>query len=313
VLAGPIDEIANSTESLQSQRERDIRALGLEGQLPDWADQEVKNIIALATRENWSQSRMMQMLSSTSAFRARFSGLDAMMEREGITDYSIGVSQYLGEESAIESALRGSRGPNTDASNEYVGSLIAGGWQVPQIQELLDAERDLRDNPDALANINEILAFQGFDPLNPEDFIDVIVDGRRLTTDPDYRPGDLFEAINEGLVVHSLLQQGLDIAPELAMDLTDEAGGILETGAFSQMAQASALNIMRNARELDLGRMGLSEDDVIKAAFGKGASAEVQDILERFGRERGAAAQGFAGVSSFFDQFGRLRVQGIGT
>lgn len=314
VLAGPIDEIANSTESLQSQRERDMRALGVEG-LPAWVleDQQALNTWALSVREGWSSAKLYNQLSSTTAFRERFTGLDAFMQREGLSNFQTGVSRYLQEEQGFRSALLGSRGPNTNVGNDYIGGLIGGGWSVDQAQELLDAERDLRDNPEALANINEILQFQGRDPLSADDFLDVIVDGRRAATDPDYRPGDLFEAINEGLAVNALFQQGLDISPQLAMDLTDEAGGIVEPGAFSEMAQAAALNIMRNSREIDLQRMGLGEDDVIQAAFGRGASAEVQDILERFGRERTVAARGYTGASSFFDQFGRLRVQGIGT
>ena len=81
--------------------------------------------------------------------------------------------------------------------------------------------------------------------------------------------------------------------------------------SLSAKANAVARNVLRFGLELDAGKFGLSREDVLSAAFDDERSAAVDELLEKFGRERAAAAQGTGGGQSFVDGEGRLRVQGL--
>ena len=94
--AGTIDEIIGSTESLQAQFERDMRALGLESP-PPWLANDTEAMVTFITgiNEGWSNERIWNSLSSTDAFQVRFAGLDVVMDQLGSTQISAGVAEYV--------------------------------------------------------------------------------------------------------------------------------------------------------------------------------------------------------------------------
>ena len=315
---GSVDEIAGATGSLQAQFDRDMRSAGLENP-PAWimADEQAMVRYVSAVNEGVSGEQMWGSLSSTQAFKNRFDGLDVVMGQLGTSSYVSGVAEYTNRELALRQSILSSRGPSADTSPEYVSSLIAAGWQATEVGELLSLEKRVRDNPEAIDNINEILTFQGLDPLDPDDFVSFLQDQDALTIDPSFAPGQVFEAVNDALRFQALLDEGINISPEFATELgTGTSEQIGSVAQFSERARIAAIEAARNANELDLGKYDLTRDDIIAATFGEEspsgkATSEVNELLEKMGRERAKAATGFASSSSYIDALGRIRVQGV--
>jgi len=316
LLVGTTDELG--PESLQAQFERDIRSLGLESP-PAWliADREAMTVFVTAVNEGWSTERTNNALSGTQAFKDRFIGLDVVMNQLGTSSITEGIAEFTRREDQIRQSLLASRGPSTDVSQETVTSLIASGWQPAEIEELLGLEKRVRDNPAAMDNINQILVFQGFDPLDPDDFVQFLQDQDALSLDPSFTPSDIFESINDALRFQALLTEGIEVDLGFATELgTGVSEGIASIDQFSRQAQLAAGFIAANQAELNFEKLGLSREDIIAAQFGEVPEggrpvSEVNQILEQFARERSKAAQGFSGGQSFIDASGRLRTQGF--
>lgn len=315
---GTVDEILGAGESLQAQFDRDMRAAGLEAP-PAWLVEDKTAMLRYVTavNEGWSAERMYTTLSTTEAFKNRFVGLDTVMGQMATSSWVAGIAEYQAREANFRSVLVANRGVGTDTSQGYISNLIAGGWQAAEVTELLGLERRMKDNPEALDNINQILSFQGMPTLEPDDFISFLADQDRVTLDPSFVVSDLYEGINDALRYQALLDQGLDIGLGFASDLgsgySDAIGSVAQ---YSERARIAAIEVARNADDLELGRYGLERNDVIAAMFneesptGK-ASSEVTELLEKLGRERSKRATGFASSAAYTDALGRLRVQGF--
>ena len=318
LVVGAVDEIVGSTESLQAQAERDLRALGLENP-PQWLQNDRAAMLTFitGTNEGWSAERTWGALSGFDSFKNRFQGLDVVMAQLGSTSITEGTDAFLGREDQIRTLILANRGPSADISQQYITSLIGAGWQPDEVGQLLGLEQRVKNNPGAIDNINEILAFQGIEPLSADDFVSFLQDQDALSLDPSHTPGEVFEGINDALRFQALITEGIEISTELATELgTGVSTGIASEEQFSGQAQLAAGFIARNNLELDFDKLGLTREDIVSASFGESPEggktvSEVNQILEQFGRERSKAAQGFSGSQSFIDASGRLRTQGF--
>jgi hypothetical protein len=243
--------------------------------------------------------------------------LDTVMSQLGTTSFVAGIGEFVGRETAIRQSILANRGPGADTSPEYVSSLIGAGWQPTEVSELLSLEKRVKDNPEAMDNINSILAFQGLGELSPDDFVSFLQEQDAALIDPSIQPSELFEGINDALRFQALVDEGLNISPEFATELGEGTSDDIGTvSRYSAQAQMAAMEVARNADDLTLQRYDLSRDDVIAVQFneespsGKSVS-DINDIMSRLGRERSKAATGFASSSSYVDALGRLRVQGL--
>ena len=317
ITVGDVDEVLGATGSIQAQMERDLRSAGLENP-PQWLaqDHEAMTRWVVGVNEGFSAERLWVEVSDTNAFKERFSGLDTIFDQEGTNQFTTAIAEFTRREGLIRQSINTRRGPGADTSIDYVSGLIGGGWQPAEIDELLILERQLRDSPEALDNMNQILAFQELPELTPDDFISFLQDGQRLAVDPAFIPGDLFEGINDALRFQALIEEGLQIDLEFATELGE---GVSDTIAsptqFSERARLAAIEIARNTTELDRQTLGISRDDIIAAAFGEESPSgksvsEISELLERLGRDRAKRATGLPGAASFVDALGRLRVQG---
>jgi hypothetical protein len=306
-VVGPIDERLGATESEASIMERELRALGFE-QTPPWWDEEVSTIAVIGAAEGWSAGRIAKAMSETDAFAGRFPALAEFMAGRGITDLIAGTAGYVQEESALRDALNRFRGPTTDTSTEYLGSLISTGWTADQIVPVIEAERILRESPGAIDNLNEILAYGGLDTIDENGFIDVMTGSGSA---------DVYEAINDTLRQQALLEAGVDIDTAFAESLgTGVSSAIDSPERYTQQAVQAATSIARNFRALDLQQYGLDRDDIVAAVFGEESPTgktvgEINDILGKIQREAQASAAGYDSVQSFLDARGRLRIQGF--
>ena len=318
VSVGLVDEIAGSTESLQARFERDLRAAGLENP-PEWltADPQAMLKWVIGVNEGFSAEALWGTISGTGAFQERFGGLDTIFAQLGTNQFTTAIAEYTNREAQIRQSILTRRGPNADTSPGYISSLIGGGWQPAEVDELLVLEAQLTSSPEMLDNINEILRFQDLPALTPDDFISFLQDGQRASVDPAFTPGELFEGINDALRFQALLEEGITIDAEFATDLGEGVSETIQSpGQFSERARLAAIEIARNTTELDRQTLGIEREDIIAAAFGEesptGKSvSEINELLERLGRDRARRATGLPNAPNFVDNLGRLRVLGV--
>ena len=321
LTVGTADELG--PESLQARFDRDMRAPGFDSP-PAWmsADQTAMATVVAAVSEGWSPERSWEPLSEVERWTVRSRGLDVVRSQMGTTSFVDSIAEFVRREGLLRESILSSRGPQADVSQQYVTSLIASGWQPEEIDELLQLEKRVRNNPAVMDNINEIFAFQGIAPLDPDDFVAFLQDQDALSLDPSFTPSDIFESVNDALRLQALITEGIDVDIGFAVGLgtgVSETIGAMEQ--FSRQAQLTAGFIAANQAELNFAKLGLSREDIIAAVFGEVAGpdgdkdrkpvSEVNRILEQFARERTRKAQGFAGGQSFIDAGGRLRVQGF--
>ncbi len=232
VEVGLADELLGQEESVGSMFERELRLLGFED-IPAWirGDEEALSMMMVAAREGWSPGRTARELSQTDAFAARFPSFAALQQQLGGTVLDT-VDRYINLEDQYRALLRRHRGPNTDTSTEYLGQLIEIGWDPQEVSPILQAERVMRDNPTALDELNQLLAFNGLTAVDEVGFIDIMTDNA---------PPEVFEVINDAFRAAALLEEGIDIDTAFA----DALGGgssqaILEPAGFSRSAQQIA-------------------------------------------------------------------------
>ena len=275
LTVGTIDEILGTAESLQAQFERDMRSAGFES-LPTWlaADQKALTTYITGVNEGWSAERINVALSGTDAFKVRFLGIDVVMNQLGTTSLTEGIAAFTGREDQIRQSILASRGPRADVSQPTVTSLIASGWQPAEIEELLGLEKRVKDNLNAMDNINQILVFQGQNPLSP--------DNLGFAT-------ELGTGVSEGIA-----------SPEQFTRQAQLAAGFIASN------QAEL-----NFEKLGLTREDIIAASFGEVPENGRPVSEVNQILEQFARERSRAASGFSGGQSFIDASGRLRTQGF--
>lgn len=302
---GTIDEQLGETESIQSQVERGVREVGA-GDIAPWQRQSPQVMLAIATgaREGWSADRTLMEVSKTQAFADRYAGFSDWRRLTGSSgNLTTDLNAYVTEERNVKQALRAFRGPQTDLSDGYVGSLLASGWTSEEMGEVLDFEHRLTGQPEALDNLNELLQFNNLGPVTAAGMLDII----RGKAAPE-----VFEVLNDALRQTELEGQRLNISTSTAAALGMGSLGLQDPAAIRSQAQEVAMDIFANKRELDLGKYGLTEDILLKAAFNGEASAEVATRLGQLARERSAAAQGFTDMNAYQGQRGELKVVGLG-
>jgi hypothetical protein len=307
---GSAEELYGTSESLGARLERGLRELGIED-LPAWmkADRQVMTILLEGSKEGWSPGRILTSMSGTQAFKNRFPYLDKIQEQLGGTGtLDDAVTEWLRIETKIRDDLRKYRGPDTDLSSEYIAGIIGSGWTETEVSRVLEGEFRMKQNPGAFENLNEILAYQGMDPVDPAQFLDII-SGRA--------PAETIGTINDAIRMTALEQQGIDIAPSLAAALGEDGElDLIPADELAVYATEAAQNLLRNRMDLAGERYGLSRDDVVKAAFGEERSTQVDELLLRLARERQMQSRLAAPVGNastgYIDQLNRLRLQGMG-
>lgn len=306
VLVGLIDQELGATESLGSRIERDIRALGLED-LPGWLanSPDALALVGQATAQEWSSGRLWQELSNTAAFKTRFGAVWARYKTDNVTIQEA-VNRIVADENALQSALRPWGGGDT----EFIHGLLNNGWTPSAAAQVLESAEDLARRPDTLEFVNAVLTQSGFDPLDEVGFINAL---------NGHGPQEAIEAVNTAQAARALIESGIDLADEdvdLIMDLVDTSDRLLTVESWRSLAQELSFNIMRNARELDFGKLGVDEEDLVAAAFGRESpsgrsTGEVLGLLARFERDRRVAGQGSEAFGGFIDESGRLRLTGL--
>lgn len=309
-VVGDIDEMQlpdNINMSLGQQIREDLALLGLEG-LPTWMLNDPTAMLGAvqAANEEWSPDRLAQWMHDNSqGFKNRFPGFDAYMALHGDSTVLGNLSAYLDEEEALRAIIhhfRGTTGPELSAA--YLGQLIGQGWTATEAGNVLSAELQFNDNPEALDDLNAILVGRGLAPVRAEDFLNLLVGN------VDALPGEVFDAINDALFLDALTQQGLEVDELLGETFgTTVAEAVAGPGSFDELARDIAVAINDARIDLAVGKFNLTAKDLIVGlAEGQG---EILGRLAQLSRERKVAGEGLGGPQSGIDERGRLRIAGL--
>jgi LysM repeat protein len=317
VTTGSADQIVGSTESVASQIERELSALGLED-LPEWmaSNPDTLVLLATATAQEWSSGRLWQELSETAGFQMRYGAVLEMYQSGGQT-IGAAVAQIEADENALLAAIRPFLPPgsplDTGKAHEqttFLQELMLGGWTPGAAAQVLEQADVLRSDPTSLAQANAILEMSGLGSLNEVEFLNALA---------GFGAPDVVEALNTAAAGTALVNAGLDdVDLDLLMEIVDTSGQLLTVESFASLAQELAFNTIRFAHEIDENKLGFNRDDLIAAAFGQvnpngKTPGEVINALGRFQRDRQAAGTGFEQTTGFQDEKGRLRIAGLGS
>jgi len=300
-----IDRILGATESIATTIQTQLQALGVQN-LADWVAEapRVQAILATAAAEGWTPEQTWAEISKTPAFQRRYGSVfDIVSNALGVNDIYTIVTEINRQEQSIRDALLTYRGPDTPVNVEYIDRLLASGWSDGEIIKILEAQFILKQNPGAWQNLNEILIYRGSEPMTFGQLAQVMA---------GLAPAELIESVNDALRQQALEEQGLEISTAFAESLGEGMSlDVLSPQALQQMAESAARNVLRFGLELEAGKFGIERDEIIRAAFGEGASAETFELLEKFARERAMAAEGFDAFSAYLGEEGRLQIQGL--
>jgi hypothetical protein len=332
LLLGSIDERLGSSTPISVEMNNAIRTFGLEA-MPDWLrnDAQAMQIAALGAMEGWSAGRVLEQVSQTAGFQQRFQAWDWALGQAG-GDSTAAMSLYIQRESALRDALARYRGPSANLSYSYLAEVMQIGWTVEAIVPILAAEEQLRADPAVFNDINRLLMSSGLNPIGPVGAIALIASQNQTAEQAaatlaqvdltellgGNSPSMVFDLINDAMTLSALEDQGfvgLDL--DFVRQLRNETGGVLSQASIDNFAQTAAINVLRFGPDIDLGRYGLEQEDVISAAAARPApsgrtSAEINEIMARIMRERQAAAGGYDTYTGFVNQTGRLQLQGLG-
>lgn len=309
VLGGSADTILGQSETITSQIEREMRLLGMED-LPSWIrdDADAMFLVNQAAAQGWSEGRLWTELSETTAFETRFgAGIDRYLT--GGRTVGEAVDQMISEEEAFRSALRPfAATAGFEVTNDYIHGLMENGWTPQATVAVLAAADTLRENPLALEQANAVLEFSGLPTLDEVSFINAL---------EGHGAPEVIEALNTAAAGTALAAAGLDdVDLDLLTAVVDTSDRILTAESFAALAQELTFNLIRFGSELDRENLGLTDEDVFAAAFGRESpsgrtAGEVFNLLGRFERDRQAKAGGHDASTAFQNEEGRLVIQGL--
>jgi len=127
--------------------------------------------------------------------------------------------------------------------------------------------------------------------------------------------GIVYEALNDALRLQAMRKAGLEIDAELAASfgegIAESVASAAQRQQFSVSARQAANDLMSNWREVDVGKYGITKDEVIRAAFGEAFDPQTEAKLLKFARERQGAAEGYGGMGAYQSDRGRLVIPGL--
>ena len=260
-FAGNIGEM--SGEGSFEDEVRRIKTLALDnGLLPSWADgdEAIMDLIYIAQAEFKNPEWLLEQIALTDVYKERFVGIDKL-KKDGRLSTEEAIAGYLEFEAGVIAAVRGIDS-KLNITPELIGGLLSRSLSVTTIIEAVGKFKRMQDFKPAIDAFNRILADQGQATITSlQDMFD-FVSGN--ATDDVY---DIWEA---SAVSEAASEAGLGsvFSAEDAMEFALQTEGFISladaTGAFRNAAQ----QILQFRNEIDLGRFGLDQEDLIDLSLG---------------------------------------------
>jgi hypothetical protein len=238
-----------------------VASLALDaGELPAWAAEDgvVMDLLYIANSEEKSEEWLVNQIAKTKGFKERFPGLTKFQEENNL-DLQDAITGFLEYETGIKSSLK-SLGLDASVTPAMVGDLMSAGHSLTTVNMTVEGYRRMEQFAPAMASFNQVLAQQGFDPLeDTQDLLDFV------TGKSSAELYDIYEA--------SSIQEAATAAGLGAVFSVDDAVSAASSGTFdlesatAGMRKAAEL-LLRLRNEVDVGKYGLNHEELIDISLG---------------------------------------------
>ena len=257
-FAGPIGEVEGKGSFEQEVKDTVSRALD-EGHLPAWAqaDPKITDLLYIKVAEDKSDEWLIDQIAKLDSFKARFPGLEAFTSL-GLSNTDA-VTAFLEFEEGVKRQTTAQGGDAATVTPDLIGGLISKGHSLEDVTQAFQMADTLSKNTGAFDAFNDILEARGMAPLDASmqlDFLEGVA------------PKELYELWEETSLLRSANEAGLGLTTAQAIALAARTEGLTSYEAASESLALAAQNILRYRSELDLGRYGLTSEDLIDMSLG---------------------------------------------
>ncbi len=238
--------------------------LGLEnGRLPHWAEDstEIMALVFIAESEGKSDEWLLQEITRTDTFAGRFPGFDQFISQNNLSPAE-GVTGYLEYEAGIRSAMTQIGYDPESVTPDTVGALLTKGYAVETVSQAVARWKRMDDFAPALAAFNRVLVDAGYDPIESlQDQFDFI---------SGVAPAEIYNLWEASSVSEAAAAAGLGDAftAEDALRYAARTEGHTSLEQATAAFQDAAKMLLRLRHEVDVGKFGLDQEDIINLSLG---------------------------------------------
>lgn len=307
IFAGDISEV-EGTGSFNQEVKKVIALATDEGKLPSWAenDPEIYAILYVAVTEGKSEDWMIKQISKTDSFGKRFPGIQKL-EAQGLT-LTEAITGFLEFETGVKQLFNRRGLPPSAVTPDMIGSWLAKGHSLTDVQFVYDAFDTLQQNKGAMQAFNQVLKARGMEPLDKKGQIDFLAGTASQ---------NLYKIWEEASFNRAAKEAGLDIGTRDAMKLARRTEGFTGYDAALEGLTQAASSILRFRTELDLNLYDIDQEDLIDLSLGLAPSSgkSQAELARNIERALNAARAGQDGPrANRFRQFSDQGVpQGVST
>ncbi len=278
-----------------------VKALALDnGVLPSWAEQtpEYMDLVYIAQSEGKSQDWLLEQISKTQGFKDRFPNLNKI-QSQGNLSLSEAITGFLEFEAGVRAAVESTGRGIGKVTPEVVGGLLDRGHSLKTVTQAVTSFDRMKNFRPALQAFNGILEAQGKEPV------------RSLQEQFDFiagtAPSDLYEVWEASSMSEAAAAAGLGdvFTAEDAIEYARQTEGSTSladaTGAFQSASQL----LLRLRHEVDVGKFGLDQDDLIDLSLGRAPRSGTSgaDLQSNINRAIMSAQAGLRGRATPFTGF----------
>jgi hypothetical protein len=242
-----------------------VIALALdEGRLPEWAegDQALLDLLFIAQAEGKSQDWLLDQISQTDSFKARFPGLNVIQKltAQSLPDAITGFLEY--EAGVKQSLLSVGKDVNL-ATPEVIGGLLQKGYTLATVQEVTGRFRRMEQFAPAMEAFNQILAANEQEAIGTLQQMYEFLGGTA--------PAEMYDLWEASSISEAAAAAGLEhlFTAEDAMSFALETEGVTTLADASGAFQEAARLLLRFRHEISLDEYGISTDDLIDYSLGR--------------------------------------------
>lgn len=272
------------------------------GVLPEWAakDGAAMDIIFVAESEDKPLSWVIDKLSDTDAFKARFPGIAKIQETANST-MEDAITGWLEFEAGTRQALTGAGLDPSLASPETIGALLEKGHSITTVDTTVKTFDRMQKFRPALEAFNGILGAQGLDQITTlQDMFDFVAGSA---------PTDLYDVWEASTLSEQATAAGLGdfFSADDAIRVALQTAGSLDSESVTAAMQKSAEFALRLRHEINLGKYDLDVEDLIDLNLnqplrsGRDAAVvgqNIQRVMASAQKERAKRLQPFQGFTA---------------
>jgi hypothetical protein len=264
-FAGNIAEV-EGTGTFEGEIDRVISLALDEGILPEWAkaDGAVLDLLFIAQSEGKSNDWLVDQIAKLPSFENRFGkGTIDKLKQDGNLTTTEAIAGYLEFEAGVKMAAKTySGGAGTEVPNETVQALLAKGHSLTTVNTTFSMFDRMTKYAPALTAFNDVLAATGNDTISTLQGMLDFVGG---TAAPElyelWEASSISEAAAEaGLGEYLSAEEAINTAIYTSEDFTNESA----TAAMQKAAET----LLRLRAEVEVGRFGLTHEDLIDIQLG---------------------------------------------